>query len=98
MNIIPRLILVGFLLFVSANVYTQDGLSKDITIKAGDNQALINAINTANADTSSGTYYIDVETGPNWETGFEFTGAYNAGNNALPTITRSITVNSGRAI
>lgn len=87
-----RLILIGFLSVLSGNVYPQVGLPKTITIKAGDTQALIDAINTANADTSAGGYYIDVETGPNGETGFVFTGAYDSTNNALPTITRSVTI------
>lgn len=81
--------LVGFLFFVSASGHAESFVIK---IKAGDNQALIDAINDINAQDSLFNYFIDIETGPNGETGFDFTEAYDSSNNALPTITARIVI------
>ncbi len=89
MNEILKRILVGFLFFLSVNANAETFI---IRVKAGDNMALIDAIKTINANDSLFNYFIDVETGPNGETGFEFTEAYESGNNALPTITSHIVI------
>jgi len=87
MNKLLKKILLVFLFFLTVNAQAENF---SITVKAGDNQALIDAINEINAKDSLFAYFIYIETGPNGETGFEFTEAYESTNNALPTITSRI--------
>jgi len=62
----------------------------NINVTAGNNQALIDAINTANAGSSFDTYNISIQSGPNGETGFVFNQAYEGTTSALPVIRRNI--------
>ena len=89
MNRMIKRVLIGFLFLLSVNAHAQPFV---ITVKAGDNQGLIDAINQINSDNDLFTRFIDIETGPNGETGFDFIEAYNSGNNALPVITARLSL------
>jgi len=86
MSRIIWVLFVGFFFWSTANAERIT-----INVEAGNNQGLIDAINTANAGSSFDTYHIDIQTGPNGETGFVFTQPYNGTSNALPVIKRNIT-------
>jgi len=86
MKIVLWGLFAGILFFGTASAFE----TKVIKVKAGDNQALIDAVIQANTDTDFTTFLINIETGPNGETGFVFTEGYNGTNNALPVITGKV--------
>ncbi len=77
-------VFIGILFFSHVSAFE---FLKVVKVKAGDNVALIDAVNQANAGGDFDTLAIDVIPGDNGETGFDFTQGYNGTNQALPVIT-----------
>jgi predicted outer membrane repeat protein len=86
---------IGLVFLTLFCIYT-NGITNTVTVQAGDNNALIEAIEIAN--NSTGPTRIVVIPGPNNETVFTFTQAYMGTDNALPVITSDIVIFPGNGI
>ena len=86
---------IGLVFLTLFCIYT-NGITNTVTVQAGDNNALIEAIEIAN--NSTGPTRIVVIPGPNNETAFTFTQAYMGTDNALPVITSDIVIFPGNGI